>query len=191
MNTVNKPGMNLVMLLLLSTAVALFSQAPEKPAPKFALSIEEEQLGHGYSATDHELIVRYTNVSDAVQKDDCVVSPVAYKMVVLRDGLPAEKRKVRSEITDESQNSGKTNAYHIKVHYSEADSCQGITRGIDPGRIVKFTLWVSSEYDMTVPGTYEIAVTRETDRDHPEKSVTVKSNTLTVVVPQPGVGATQ
>jgi hypothetical protein len=42
-----------------------------------------------------------------------------------------------------------------------------------------------------VPGTYEIAVTRETDRDHPEKSVTVKSNTLTVVVPQPGVGATQ
>jgi hypothetical protein len=44
---------------------------------------------------------------------------------------------------------------------------------------------------MTVPGTYEITVTRETDRWNPEKSVTVKSNTLTIVVPEPGVVATQ
>ena len=69
--------------------------------------------------------------------------------------------------------------------------CNGITRGIDPGKVVKFTLWVSSEYDMTVPGTYEITVTRETDRWNPEKSVTVKSNTITIVVPEPGVVATQ
>jgi hypothetical protein len=56
---------------------------------------------------------------------------------------------------------------------------------------VKFTLWVSTEYDLTVPGTYEITVTRETDRWHPEKSVTVKSNTLTIVVAEPGASAPQ
>jgi hypothetical protein len=54
---------------------------------------------------------------------------------------------------------------------------------------VKFSLWVSSEYDLTAPGTYEITVTRETDRWHPERSVTVKSNTITIVVPEPEAGA--
>jgi len=39
---------------------------------------------------------------------------------------------------------------------------------------------------MTVPGTYEITVTRETDPWNLAKSVTVKSNTLTIVVPEPG-----
>jgi hypothetical protein len=191
MNTVNKPGVNLVVLVLLSSALALHAQAPEKSAPKFALSIGEEQLSHGYSATDHELLVKYTNVSDVVQKDGCAVTPGEYKMVVLRDGSPAEKRKTRSENTDESQDRGKTNTYRIKVHHTEADSCHGVDRGLNPGESVRFTLWVSSEYDMTVPGTYEITVTRETDRWNPEKSVTVKSNTLTIVVPEPGADATQ
>jgi GH15 family glucan-1,4-alpha-glucosidase len=112
-------------------------------------------------------------------------------MVVLRTGLPAEKRKTHTENADKSQDPGKTNTYRIKVHHTEADSCNGITRGINPGESVKFRLWASSQYDMTVPGTYEITVTRETDRWNPEKSVTVKSNTLTFVVPEPGASATQ
>jgi hypothetical protein len=44
---------------------------------------------------------------------------------------------------------------------------------------------------MSVPGTYEITVTRETDRWNPEKSVTVKSNTLTIVAPEPSAAAPQ
>jgi len=52
-------------------------------------------------------------------------------------------------------------------------------------------LWVSSEYDMTVPGTYEITVTRETDRWNPNKSVTIRSNTITIVVPPPPASAQQ
>jgi hypothetical protein len=38
---------------------------------------------------------------------------------------------------------------------------------------------------MSQPGTYEITVSRETDTGHPDKSVSVKSNTLTIVVPEP------
>ena len=44
---------------------------------------------------------------------------------------------------------------------------------------------------MTVPGTYEITVTRETFPWNPEKSVTVKSNTITIVVPEPEANAPQ
>jgi hypothetical protein len=53
--------------------------------------------------------------------------------------------------------------------------------------------WVSlaAKYDVSRPGTYEVTVSRETDPDHPDKSVMVKSNTLTVIVPNAGADATQ
>jgi hypothetical protein len=38
---------------------------------------------------------------------------------------------------------------------------------------------------MTKPGTYTISVSKETFPWNPEKSVTVKSNTITIVVPKP------
>jgi len=38
---------------------------------------------------------------------------------------------------------------------------------------------------MIEPGTYEITVSRDSDLEHPEKGVTVTSNTLTFVVPEP------
>ena len=179
-------GMNLLAPMLLSSAVALLAQTPGKTEPTFSLVIVEEKLNSSYPATEHELLVKYTNVSDVVQKDGCALTPWAYKMVVLRDGVPAEKRKTRSTEAEEPPDPNR-----IKVHITEADSCQGISRGINPGESVTFTLWPSSEYDMTAPGTYEITVTRETDRWDPEKSVTVKSNTLTIVVPEPGEGAPQ
>jgi hypothetical protein len=177
--------------MLLSSTATLFAQTPEKLTPTFALAIDVKPLEAENTPGTLILLVKYTNISDVVQKDDCVVTPAAYKMVVLRDGLPAEKRKTRSKNTDESQDSGKTNGYRIKTDYTEADMCNGITRGIDPGKVVKFTLWVSSEYDMTVPGTYEITVTRETDRWNPNKSVTIRSNTITIVVPPPPASAQQ
>ena len=181
----------LLALVFLSSAVILFAQTQGSTNPTFALAIEEKPLEAENAPGTRMLLVKYTNISDVIQKDGCVVTPVVYKIVVLRNGLPAEKRKTHSKNADESQDQGKTNTYRIKVHHTEADSCHGVDRGLNPGESVKFTLWVSSEYDMTVPGTYEITVTRETDRWNPEKSVTVKSNTLTIVVLEPGADATQ
>ena len=180
-------GMNLLTPVLLSSAMALLAQPPGKPVPTFALAIEEQKLNPSYPATEHELLVKYTNVSDVVQQDNCVVSAWVYKMVVLHDGLPAEKRETRNKETEEPPDPNR-----IKVPlYTEANSCGRITRGINPGESVTFNLWPSSEYDMTAPGTYEITVTRETDQWNPEKSITVKSNTLTIVVPEPGEAASQ
>ena len=187
MKTVNKLGINLLVLMLLLSTVTLFAQTPEKPAPTFALAIEEKPLEAENTPGTYILLVKYTNISDAVQQDNCVVDTWVYKLVVLRDGLPAEKRKKRSDDTEKSPDPRR-----IKVPLmTEANTCGRITRGINPKESVKFSLWVSTEYDMTVPGTYEITVTRETFPWNPEKSVTVKSNTITIVVPEPEANAPQ
>jgi hypothetical protein len=186
MKTLRMLGMNFLMPVLLSSAMDLLAQTPGKPALAFVLAIEEQKLNPSYPATEHELLVRYTNVSEVVQNDGCVVSTVAYKMVILRDGVPAEKRKAPNKETEEPPDPNR-----IKVRSTEADRCHGITGGINPGQSVTFTLWPSSKYDMTAPGTYEITVTREVYPDpwSPRNSFTVRSNTLTIVVPMPGAAA--
>jgi hypothetical protein len=66
---------------------------------------------------------------------------------------------------------------------AQAASCThelGINE-IKPGGSFQRLLELSQRYDMSRPGNYEITVTRETDPEHPEKSVTVKSNTITIV----------
>jgi hypothetical protein len=154
-------------LVLLSLAVTLLAQTPEKRAPIFSLAIEEEQLSAqaGYRPTDHELIVKYTNISQTVQRDGCMVTPVAYHVAVLRDGIAVDKKKSRSE--SEGNNEENSARKRIKVTLTEADSCHGVDKGLSPGESVRFPLWVSSEYDMSVPGTYEITVKRNGEVQHP------------------------
>ena len=160
-----------------------FAQTTGKLAPTFALSIEAKPLEAENTPGTHILLVKYTNISDAIQQDGCMVTPVAYNVVVLRDGSPVERRKLKRTIEEDNEKDGSSK--RIKVDLTEADSCQGVDKGLKPGESVKFPLWVSSAYDLTTPGTYEITVTRETDRWNPEKSVTVRSNTLTIIVPEP------
>jgi len=191
MRTAYRFGKNLLVLMFLSSFVVPFAQTQEMKAPTFSLAIEEGQLSAqaGYQPNDHKLIVKYTNASDGIQNDGCMVTPSAYKILVLRDGVTAEKRKSKKQIQVNDEEKGK--GVRIKVTLTESDSCQRFEKGLKPGESVTFPLWVSSEYDMTLPGTYEITVTRETDRWNHEKSVTVKSNTLTIVVPEAGVSAPQ
>ena len=54
---------------------------------------------------------------------------------------------------------------------------------LTPGESIDDYLSIGGRYDMTKPGTYEITVCRETFPYNPEKSVTVKSNIVTIVVP--------
>jgi hypothetical protein len=185
MKTVNQHGMNLIVLMLLSSAIALLAQSPESKALKFALAIEEKPLEAENTPGTHILLVKYTNLSDKVQWDPCVVSPWEYKLAVLRDGTQVEKKYAYRKKTEEHLPPGA-----IKLELDERKVCSATDR-LNPGQSVKFSLWVTSNYDMTVPGTYEITVTRETDPWNPEKNVTIKSNTLTIVVPEPGASAPQ
>jgi hypothetical protein len=178
-----KLGWHLVLLFFAAQATTLFAQPSERPTPWFTLSIEEAQLSRqaGYTANDHELLVQYTNISNVVQQDNCVNRAWVYGMVVLRDGAPFEKRKPKTKNDDSDQDA---DSGRVKVHSSYVDKgCGRINGGIDPGQTVKFTLWPSAEYDMSEPGTYTITVKRETYPFDLTKSVTVWSNTITIVVP--------
>ncbi len=103
-------------------------------------------------------------------------------MIVLHDGILLESRKSGQRPQTHYDNSGRL---HIYPTYTESDFCQGINEPISPSKSVKLTLWASAEYDMTEPGTYEITVTRETDPWSPDRSVTVKSNIINIIVPEP------
>ncbi|MGO8786004.1 MAG: hypothetical protein ACLQVL_01295 [Terriglobia bacterium] len=181
-------GMHLIALFVAMQFGVVIAQTTDKLAPTFALAIEAKPLEAENAPGTLILLVKYTNISGAIQRDGCMVTPVAYNIVVLRESSPVGKRKSGGAIEEEgSEENGTSN--RIKVARTEADSCQGVEKGLKPGESVKFSLWVSSEYDLTTPGTYEITVTRETDRWNPEKSVTVKSNTITIVVPEPEAAA--
>src|ERR1017187_7996277 len=172
----------LIMPLLAVPVNPLVAQSAERPTPWFTISIEEGQLSRqaGYTVNDHQLLVKYTNVSDAAQKDYCAGTPWVYNEIVLLDGAPivSKKEQRKTEVPIAVQDSRK-----IKANYTEANSCRGSREPIPAGQSFRFPLWISSDYDMTRPGTYTITVKRETYPFDAAKSVTVWSNTITIVVP--------
>jgi hypothetical protein len=179
--------LHLLALLFVVQSAFLFGQSSEKITPWFTLSIEEKQLPTNYSSGEHQLVVKYTNVSQRVQQDNCAISPWVYKTLVLHNGIVATKRKTQSNVTEASPDLGGKKVHPVKS--VDIKVCGKMSRGFDPNESKEFPIWVSSEYDMTLPGTYDITVTRETEPDDPARSVTVKSNTITitVVAPEPAV----
>ncbi len=174
-----KLGLCLFMLFLAMQTTVLFAQSAERPTPWFTLSIEAQGQEAWMPRGARWLQVKYTNVSDLIQKDNCANIAWVYNMVVLRDGAPVEKKK-RKTVEDDADET--PNSRRIQVHHTERDACGGATGGIPSGATVRFPLEVSFYYDMT-PGTYTITVNRETYPFEPAKSVTVWSNTVAIIVP--------
>jgi hypothetical protein len=172
---------SIVFASLLTTSFQAL-QAQDRPAPTFALSIAEKPLEAFNAPGTHLILVTYTNISNVPQMDYCVVTPVAYDILVRYNGLPLEKRK--SKKTTEEQPSENDGRPRIHVYVTEQDGCRGVGYSIDPGESVKFTLWATAMYDMSQPGTYQVTVTRDINRLIPNKApVIVSSNTITIIVP--------
>lgn len=177
-----KIGLYVLSLLIGMQAAVLFSHARQKTEPTFALSIEEKPLSAENTPGTHLVLVKYTNIPATVQWDSCVVSPWVYSLAVLRDGTPMERRtKAATETESQEEGNDQPGRHKIRV-FDSGPVCSKLARGIDPGQTVKFTLWATAEFDMSVPGTYDITVSRETDRGHPERSLIVKSNTISITV---------
>jgi hypothetical protein len=164
-------GSFLVMMVFVIFAAVATSQTTGNSEPGFTLSISVFHRG-GMPPNTHLLDVKTTNTSN-VRSCETVRPNHSWKfnISVLLDGIPLEEKEGIQKIRKE-----------------------GIPRGYGgfvqlwctkPGESALEELNVTDFYDMSKPGTYEITVSRETDPDHPDKSVTVKSNTLTIVVPQP------
>jgi hypothetical protein len=161
---------NLFALALLGTAVMAYSQdAPvPRPAPGFTLTLSEGRRDGTMVAYQQVLVVKLTNISkQVIDRALCDSHGEQYNLEIVYNGVPVEK-------TDDELK-------WRKQH--ETGVCSWLPRAehTKPGEDRFDTIY----YNTTKPGTYEITATRETFPGETKKTVTVRSNTLTIVVPEP------
>ncbi len=136
--------------------------------PGFTLSLKE---GHPIGPNYHTLLIKLTNTStEVMHRTVCDSFGDMYNLEVVHNGLHVEKTEAEKE----------------RRKKLEAGDCfagvvSAVAEDTNPGETREDTRY----YYTTKPGTYEITATREAFPGHPEKSVTVRSNTITFVVPEP------
>jgi hypothetical protein len=176
-----KFGWQFFALLFALQPVVFFAQAAERPKPGFTLSIEDDKtLPEGFPFGYHRLLVTYTNVTD-VSEDDSMLDRHTLNIIVLYDGTPAEETALMRQ----------ERKYREALASGKAIGRAHLPGTLKPRESVKMPLYISDYFDTSKPGTYTITVSHETYPWEPAKSVTVWSNTLTIVVPQPGAETPQ
>lgn len=159
------------MLLLALQTTAPSAQTTEKPKPKFTLAIFDAGVtgvkGHPYRGVR----VEETNTSnESIVGPPCPEIRSLFRITVQLNGHPVEERDAAARRKRE-----------------DTTLCKQLPDGgtIQPGgRLIRYMSF-GWDYPMIEPGTYEITVSRDSDPEHPEKSVVVTSNTLTFVVHEP------
>jgi hypothetical protein len=172
----NSASYFLVVVLAMQASV-ICAQAPQKSEPQFTLTISEYHGEFG-PGLDRLNVVMTNTSNEKIIMPGCEETRGYFTVTVLYNGVPLVE---------------KDEAARRRTETEEAQNCTfgPIGGGIKPGKLREYWVSIRVKYDVSRPGTYEVTVSRETDPDHPEKSVTVKSNTLTVVVPEPAADATQ
>jgi hypothetical protein len=166
--------------------VALCAQTLEEPEPRFTLTIAEyhHELGPRFD----RVTLRMTNISnEVITEPGCAQWRGLYVVSVLYNGVSLEEKDKATRRASDAEIAG---------------SCThelGINK-IKPGEYIDHWFDLAYRYDLYKPGTYAITVYKETDPKpdtarpwtyvertpgDPDRSETVKSNTLTVVVPEP------
>jgi hypothetical protein len=166
-----KLALHFLVTIFAIQSVVLCAQEPEKPALGFTLTIFEYHSGVFLSDV-HALRVRLTSTSNEERREGmCPENHGGYRLLVLYNGVSMEERPVVQELR-------KKGAY---------ERCFGDLQlwRTKPGEYSDYFLYANNFYDMSKPGTYTITVTKDTFPDNPEKNVTVKSNTIEIVVPEP------
>jgi hypothetical protein len=174
-----KQAFYLFLALFAAQAIVLRAQNSEKPAPKFTLNIYLFQNGGAESEMPGQPIFRKirvveTNTSnEPLQEGGCWEDRGVFSISVLYDGAPLAVKDAAARKKRETEEK------HTPCMVPRSKAV------INPGETGTRYIPLSIDYPMCKPGTYEITVSRESDLEHPEKSVTVKSDTLTIVVPEP------
>jgi len=139
----------------------------------FELSLSVERHLTSAPPTHLGLVVTFTNTSsETIHETICATAGGLYKLVVGFNGskLPESDyaRKHREDMERGEANGG---------------SCEGTSsqRSILPGESADNTLY----YDARKEGTYTFRVERKTFPKDPQQSVIIRSNSVTVVIPEP------
>lgn len=166
-----KLALHFLVTIFAIQTVPLSGQAPEKPAPGFTLEISVEHDG-ALPPDTRMVLVRLTNISKEERRETmCPEINARYNLLVLYNGVPIKEIEAVQKLR-------KQGAFEM---------CRGDLQlwRTKPGAHSDYILYATNFYDMSKPGSYEMTVSRETFPNNPEKSVTVTSNTLTIVVPKP------
>lgn len=176
-----KFGWQFLALPFVMLPIVFFAQAVERPKPGFTISIEDDKtLPDDYPFGYHRLLVTFTNVTDLAE-DNSMLDPHTLNMIVLYDGAPADETKLMRQ----------ERKYREAVASGKALGIARVPGTLKPGESVKIPLYISSYFNTSKSGTYTITVSQETYPWDPARSVTVWSNTLTIIVPQPGAETPQ
>jgi hypothetical protein len=157
----------LAVMIFAMQAVIVYAQTTQKPEPGFTLTLSEGRHGGQIAKNIRVLLVKLTNTSKDINYEDvCLAFQGWYNLTVVYNGVPVED-------TDKQREFKKQRA---------TGECNGsrTARNLKPGESRDDLFY----YDAAKPGTYEFTIDRETFPRNPDKSVTVKSNTLTIVVPE-------
>jgi hypothetical protein len=161
-----------LLLLLVLVVNALGAQTTEKPNARLTLIVALLQPN---SHTPGKAVFRYlevveTNVSfEAIWEEGCLENRGVYGISILYNGVPLKERDA---------------AARKKREANPAPCMVPVPDIIQPFESRTRDLYFSWDYPMCKSGIYEITVSRQSDLEHPGKSVTIKSNTITVVVPK-------
>ena len=159
----------------------LRSETPEKPAARFTLTLSGGKKW-AFQRGSYALLLTETNISnEPLRASACLpfMLEPRIKIEVTYNGSPLDldsakpAAKVRKSIA-----AGEANCPKYILREAQA--------GGGPQGSFADILDISTLYDMSKPGRYEVTVSRESDPEHPEKSVTVRSNTIALDVPDAG-----
>jgi hypothetical protein len=173
-------GLIFLVFVFATQTFALNAQTVEKPKPLFSLSIEASDPSHPptfYTSDRRVVLVTYTNISDVDESNSDADLEFGFNMHVLLDGAPAQETGNMRSLR-ERRNPTKVSKHPIMGSYRSPTI-------IKPGKSITLPLPIADYFDMTKPGTYTITVSKETFPGNPANSVTVRSNTITIVVPEP------
>jgi hypothetical protein len=159
----SKLGRFFLLMVFAAQALSLHGQNAKKPKPEFKLTLAKASLGGVVPETTQVLEATYINISKGEDHIGNCASEGAFYLKILFNGVDVTK--------DYPQHTGIRGAL----------PCIGVPSAsvLKPGQSKHGYL----EYDISKPGTYEFTVEQDTFPDDPSKNVTVKSNTITVVVP--------
>ncbi len=175
-----------VVLIFAMQATALYAQTSEKPKPGFTLTISGGEDSY-YKGMYYVSVIETNISSQVIREGGCLplIYMSGFNIDVVYNGIPLKM----DETTPSVQ--------HLRKHQAHPVPCSGSISGHEaqpgggPEGAFEDHLMISQYFDMSKPGTYDITVSKETFPGHPEKSVTVRSNTITIIVPEPEASAPQ
>lgn len=158
-------------VLLALHSVSAFAQDAAKPGPAFTLTLRRGLQSGEFPKNTQRLIVRLTNVSDTlIREDACEAGGALFRLNVIYNGI-RQKEPAHIRTRRETAEKGEKNFR--------------LCMGSNPGRhISKGEYWEDLlNYQTVKPGRYEFTVDLKLPQASTGPIPEAKSNTLTVDVP--------